>query len=95
MVPVHGGAGKARRLLFSREVFEAVAELGESFYDDAMQLCDDEREAAAWASATLVQTLLREKVLGRAAPAPAPEPAPVAAPAAPPPLPVTGPKRAA
>lgn len=51
------------RARLSREVFEAVAELGESFYDEALQLCEDEREAAFLASATLLSALEQEKVL--------------------------------
>jgi len=54
------------RTRLSHDVFEAVAELGESFYDEALQVCDDEREAAFLASATLVCTLEQEKVLVRA-----------------------------
>lgn len=56
---------KARRILAAREVFEAVADLGESFYDEALQICDDEREAAFLASATLLSALEREQVLRR------------------------------
>jgi hypothetical protein len=53
------------RVRLSREVFEAVAELGESFYDEALQVCDDEREAAFLASATLLSALEQEKLLAR------------------------------
>ena len=63
----HQTERRARRILATREVFEAVAELAESFYDEALELCDDEREAAFLASATLLSALEREKVLKRPA----------------------------
>ncbi len=63
----HETERQARRLLATRQVFEAVAELAESFYDDALRICDDEREAAFLASATLLSALEREKVLRRPA----------------------------
>jgi hypothetical protein len=51
----------------SRQLLEAVTELGETLFDDALELCDDEREAAFVASATLLSALERERVLRRPA----------------------------
>jgi len=51
----------------SRALLEAVAELGESLWDDALELAEDEREASFFASATLLSALERERVLRRPA----------------------------
>ncbi len=60
-------AAQIERREASRQLLEAVAELGESLYDDALELCEDEREAAFVASATLLSALERERVLRRPA----------------------------
>jgi hypothetical protein len=49
----------------TRELYGFLAELGERLYLEAMCLCDDEQEAAAWASAILVRSLEERKLLER------------------------------
>lgn len=52
----------------AREITEALSELGENFFDEALCFCDDEQEAAFLASASLVRALERESILLRPAP---------------------------
>lgn len=49
----------------ARVLYEALAELGEQYYSEALCLCDSEREAAAWATATLVRSLEQKRLLQR------------------------------
>lgn len=56
-------SAKAARRQAERDLFEALRELGESLFDDALVRCDTEREASLLASATLVRALEHERVL--------------------------------
>lgn len=49
----------------AREITEALSELGENFFDEALCFCDNERDAAFLASASLVRALERESILVR------------------------------
>jgi len=52
------------------ELYNQLGALGERLYLEAMSLCDDEKEAAAWASANLVKSLEERRLLGRLAQTP-------------------------
>lgn len=49
----------------AREITEALSELGENFFDEALCYCENERDAAFLASASLVRALERESILVR------------------------------
>ena len=49
----------------TRVLYETLAELGEQYYAEALCLCDSERDAAAWASASLVRSLEQKRLLRR------------------------------
>lgn len=49
----------------TRELYGVLAQLGERLYLEAMCLYDDEEEAAAWASANLIQSLEQRCLLQR------------------------------
>jgi hypothetical protein len=50
-----------------RDLYAALTELGERLYLEALCLCENEEEAAAWASANLVHALQQQNFLGRIA----------------------------
>jgi hypothetical protein len=52
------------------ELYGLLGALGERLFYEAFCLCDDEREAAAWASASLVRSLEERRLLERIAFAP-------------------------
>ena len=54
----------------THELYSLLTHLGERFYLEAMALCDDEQEAAAWASANLVRSLEEKHLLSRIGQAP-------------------------
>ncbi len=54
----------------THELYTLLGELGQRLYLEACCLCDDEREAAAWASANLVRALEERRLLERIARAP-------------------------
>jgi hypothetical protein len=54
----------------TRDLYTLLGQLGERLYLEAMCLCEDEKEAAAWASANLVRSLEEKRLLQRIAHAP-------------------------
>jgi len=50
-----------------RDLYAALSELGERLYMEALCLCENEEDAAAWASANLVYALQKQNFLGRIA----------------------------
>ena len=52
------------------ELYNLLTNLGERFYLEGMALCDDEKEAVAWASANLVRSLEERQLLARIGQAP-------------------------
>jgi hypothetical protein len=50
-----------------REVYDLLGALGERLFLEAVSLCDNEKEAAAWASANLVRSLEERRLLARMA----------------------------
>jgi hypothetical protein len=51
----------------SPELYGVLGALGERMFLEAMSLCDDEKEAAAWASANLIRSLEERRLLARLA----------------------------
>ncbi len=51
----------------SREVYTLLGALGERMFLEAFSLCDNEKEAAAWASANLIRSLEERRLLARMA----------------------------
>ena len=47
----------------THEVYRSLAALGDRLYLEALALCDDEQQAARWASALLVRSLEEQRLL--------------------------------
>lgn len=54
----------------THELYRTLAVLGDRLYLEALALCDDEQQAASWASALLVRSLEEQRLLGRIARSP-------------------------
>lgn len=52
----------------TQDLYGALGQLGERLYLEALCLCDDEKEAAAFASASLIRSLEERGLLGRLVP---------------------------
>lgn len=60
-----GGISRAATRPGARDIFGALATLGERIYSEALCLCDSEQEAAALASAHLVRSLEEDRRVTR------------------------------
>lgn len=47
----------------THEVYRSLAVLGDRLYLETLALCDDEQQAARWASALLVRSLEEQRLL--------------------------------
>ena len=54
----------------TRELYRLLGVLGDQLFHETLALCDDEREAVAWASAILIQSLEERRLLARIQAAP-------------------------